>query len=85
MTREEAIKHGKKQLDFFAGEHLEFILMAIEALEREKRFEKKMERGDALVETAYNYGFQKGYDNGRRDASQEYAELLKKLKERKEL
>jgi len=37
MTREEAIKHGKEQLEVFGGEHLEFILMAIEALEQEPR------------------------------------------------
>lgn len=82
MTRDEAIKHGKEQLEIFDGEHLEFIFMAIEALEREKRFEKSFE-GNYIAVSAYNYGLQRGYDNGRKDASQEYANLLKKLKERK--
>lgn len=35
MTREEAIKHGKEQLEIFGGEHREFIEMAISALEQE--------------------------------------------------
>lgn len=34
MTREEAIKHGKEQLEVFGGEHREFIDMAIKALEQ---------------------------------------------------
>ena len=37
MTREEAIKHGKEQLEVFGGEHREFIDMAIKALEQEPR------------------------------------------------
>lgn len=35
MTREEAIAHGKEQLEVFGGEHAEFIKLAIEALEKE--------------------------------------------------
>lgn len=34
MTREEAIKHGKDQLEIFGGTHREFIEMAIKAVER---------------------------------------------------
>ena len=34
MTREEAIAHGKEQLEIFGGTHREFIEMAIEALEQ---------------------------------------------------
>ena len=34
MTPQEAIKHGKEQLDIFGGEHQEFIEMAIKALEQ---------------------------------------------------
>lgn len=33
MTREEAIKHFKEQLDIFGGEHAEAIKVAIEALQ----------------------------------------------------
>lgn len=32
MTREEAIAHGKEQLEVFGGEHREFIEMSIKAL-----------------------------------------------------
>ena len=32
MTREEAIKHGKEQLEIFDGEHKEFIEVAIKSL-----------------------------------------------------
>lgn len=40
MTREEAIAHGKEQLEVFGGEHREFIEMAIKALEQEPIFDK---------------------------------------------
>lgn len=88
MTREEAIE----LLDDLIGlvedsqgrDYDRALHMAIEALEREKKFEKSFE-GNYIAVSAYNYGLQRGYDNGHRDASQEFAELLKKLKERKEL
>ena len=35
MTREDAIEHGKEQLEIFGGEHKEFIELAIKALEQE--------------------------------------------------
>lgn len=34
MTREQAIEHGKSQLEVFGGEHREFIKLAIKALEQ---------------------------------------------------
>ena len=37
MTREQAITHGKEQLEVFGGEHREFIEMAIKALEQKPR------------------------------------------------
>lgn len=37
MTIDEAIKHGREQLEIFGGEHREFIEMAIKALEQEPR------------------------------------------------
>jgi hypothetical protein len=43
MTREEAIKHGKEQLEVFGGEHREFIEMAIKAIEQESVLDKIME------------------------------------------
>lgn len=36
ITREEAIKYGKEQLDVFGGKHAEFIKSVIELLEQEK-------------------------------------------------
>ena len=33
MTKEEAIAHGKEQLEIFGGDHREFIEMAIQALQ----------------------------------------------------
>lgn len=36
MTQQEAIKHGKEQLEIFGGEHGEFIKLAIKALESHK-------------------------------------------------
>lgn len=38
MTREEAIAHGKEQLDVFGDEHAEFIKLALKALEQESRW-----------------------------------------------
>ena len=38
MTREQAIEHGKSQLEVFGGEHREFIKLAIKALEQEPRW-----------------------------------------------
>lgn len=35
MSIQEAIKHGKDQLDIFGGEHREFIELAIKSLEKE--------------------------------------------------
>ncbi len=43
MTREEAIEHGKEQLDVFGGEHAEFIKLAIEALEQEHTLDEQLE------------------------------------------
>ena len=53
MTREEAIKYGKEQLEVFGEgcEHYEFIKMAIKAIEHDPY-------GD------YTEGYFKGYDDG---------------------
>ena len=37
MTIDEAIAHGKEQLEVFGGEHAEFIKMAIHSLEMQKK------------------------------------------------
>ena len=37
MTIDEAIAHGKEQLEVFGGEHAEFIKLAIKALEKQDR------------------------------------------------
>ena len=44
MTIDEAIAHGKEQLEVFGGEHREFIEMAITALEQEPRWIPVTER-----------------------------------------
>lgn len=81
MTREEAIGLLDDIIglveDNHGSDYNRALHIGIEALEREKNFEKRLE-------SAYKYGFQSGYDNGWRDASQDFVELLKKLKERKE-
>lgn len=81
MTRDEAIELLDDMIGLVEDNHGRdydrALHMAMEALEREKIFEKRLE-------SAYKYGLQSGYDNGHRDASQEFAELLKTLKERKE-
>ena len=37
MTIEEAITYSKEQLEIFGGKHAEFIKMAIQALEMQKK------------------------------------------------
>lgn len=55
MTREEAIEHGKEQLEIFGGEHKEFIKVALKALEQEPC-------EDAISRQAYIERFRKwGY------------------------
>lgn len=41
MTRAEAIKHGKEQLEIFGGTHREFIERAIEALEQVPKLQNR--------------------------------------------
>ena len=35
MTKDEAIKYGKEQLEIFGGKHADFIKLAIELLEQD--------------------------------------------------
>lgn len=46
MTREQAIEHGKSQLEVFGGKHGDFIKLAIKALEQEPRTGKWIEHFD---------------------------------------
>lgn len=55
MTREEAIAHGKEQLEVFGGEHAEFIKLAIKALEQEP-CEDAISRQSMLDYLKYLYG-----------------------------
>ena len=50
MTNEEAINHGKEQLEIFGGEHKEFIELAIKAIEKVETYETMM---DELLEPKY--------------------------------
>ena len=50
VTNEEAINHGKEQLEIFGGEHKEFIELAIKAIEKVETYEKMM---DELLEPKY--------------------------------
>ena len=52
MTREEAIAHGKEQLEVFGGEHAEFIKLAIKALEKESA---EIREGDVRVNIEGDY------------------------------
>ena len=48
MTREEAIAHGKEQLEVFGGEHAEFIKLAIKALEQQDKIAQILDNCDLL-------------------------------------
>ena len=54
MTREEAIKHGKEQLEIFGGTHRTFIEMAIKALEQPAYTSQ-------IAQKAYEDGKKDGY------------------------
>ena len=67
MTREEAIAHGKEQLEVFGGEHAEFIKLAIKALEQEPVLDKIRAEIADLDDTDYDY---EGYYKAVTDALQ---------------
>ena len=46
MTIDEAITHGKEQLEVFGGEHAEFIKLAIKALEKQDRIAQILDNYD---------------------------------------
>ena len=46
MTIDEAITHGKEQLEVFGGEHAEFIKLAIKALEQENHIQRLNHLGE---------------------------------------
>lgn len=48
MSKEEAIAHGKEQLEVFGGEHAEFIKLAIKALEKQDRIAQILDDYDLL-------------------------------------
>ena len=67
MTREEAIAHGKEQLEVFGGEHAEFIKLAIKALEQGPILDKVRAEIADLDDTDYGY---EGYYKAVTDALQ---------------
>ena len=66
MTREEAIKHFKEQLDIFGGEHAEAIKVAIEALEAVPQSEQ----------------YKKGFEDAKRAFLVEYARESENIRKR---
>jgi hypothetical protein len=55
MTREEAIDHGKEQLEIFGGEHREFIEMSIKALDNLDKIKEEIEKQEKwLLQAGYN-------------------------------
>ena len=67
MTIDEAIAHGKEQLEVFGGEHAEFIKLAIKALEQESVLDKVRAEIADLDDTDYDY---EGYYKAVTDALQ---------------
>lgn len=53
MTKDEAIKYGKEQLDVFGGKHAEFIKSVIELLEQGNVGEWLSEEGNLLKAHRY--------------------------------
>ena len=67
MTIDEAIAHGKEQLEVFGGEHAEFIKLAIKALEQEPILDKVRAEIADLDDTDYDF---EGYYKAITDALQ---------------
>lgn len=44
MTLDEAVEHGKEQLEIFGGEHKEFIECAVETMHKYQKIVQIMER-----------------------------------------
>ena len=44
MTREEAIEHGKEQLEIFGGEHKEFIKTSIDTMRKYQKIEEEYKK-----------------------------------------
>ena len=55
MTIEEGITHGKEQLKIFGGKHAEFIKMAIQALEMQKKLSEFSGMDICNLVADYNY------------------------------
>ena len=64
MTNEEAINHGKEQLEIFGGEHKEFIKVAIKVLEQQQKTGHWIDTGSGQ-ECSECGEIQYGYDNFR--------------------
>jgi hypothetical protein len=55
MTREEAIEHGKEQLNIFGGQHREFIEISIKALDNLDKIRAEIEKQEKwLLQAGYN-------------------------------
>lgn len=48
MTIDEAIEHGKEQLEIFGGEHKEFIVCALDTMQKYQKIKKLIEQEKAI-------------------------------------
>lgn len=59
MTREEASKYGKEQLEIFGGKHREFIDVALECIEKCEHLEYILRLNRAYIDRVKNSGLGK--------------------------
>ena len=70
MTIDEAIKHGKEQLEIFGGEHKEFIECSIETMRKYQKIEHLIKEEKAIYmmdltsARLWLYKIQKVVENG---------------------
>lgn len=83
MTKKEAIKHGKEQLEIFWGKNREFIKVALKSLENTRWIpvEERLPKKDEKVILLYsNRKISGGKYKGSRTFEIDFKELNKKIK-----